>query len=79
MKIILDDKKEKILMRVKDERVMEVIFYDSLLHNIYRGKIENKIDSLNSYFVKISDEENLFLKSTIYYKIGDNAIIQYVI
>ena len=38
MKIILDDKKEKILMRVKDERVMEVIFYDSLLHNIYRGK-----------------------------------------
>lgn len=78
MKIILDDKNEKILMRVKDERVMEVIFYDSLLHNIYRGKIENKIDSLNSYFVKISDRESLFLKSTLDYKIGDNAIIQYV-
>lgn len=78
MKIILDDKKEKILMRVKDERVMEVIFYDSLLHNIYRGKVENKIDSLNSYFVKISDRESVFLKSTLDYKIGDNAIIQYV-
>ena len=78
MKIIFDDKKEKILMRVENERVMEVIFYDSLLHNIYRGKIENKIDSLKAYFVKISENESLFLKSTLAYNIGDNVIIQYV-
>lgn len=65
-------------MRVENERVMEVIFYDSLLHNIYRGKIENKIDSLKAYFVKISENESLFLKSTLAYNIGDNVIIQYV-
>ena len=78
MKLILDDKKEKILMRVENERVMEVIFYDSLLHNIYRGKVLNKIDSLGAYFVEISQGETLYLKSTLNYKIGDNAIIQYV-
>lgn len=78
MKEIFDDKKEKILMRQVDGRVMEVIFYDSLLHNIYRGKVLNKIDSLGAYFVEISGNESVFLKSTLSYKIGDNAIIQYV-
>lgn len=78
MKIIFEDKKEKILMRVENERVMEVIFYDSLLHNIYRGRISDKIDSLKAYFVKISEDESLFLKSTLAYNIGDNVIIQYV-
>lgn len=78
MKIIFEDKKEKILMRVENERVMEVIFYDSLLHNIYRGRISDKIDSLKAYFVKISENESLFLKSTLAYNIGDNVIIQYV-
>ena len=78
MKIVFEDKKEKILMRVENERVMEVIFYDSLLHNIYRGKISDKIDSLKAYFVKISEDESLFLKSTLAYNIGDNVIIQYV-
>lgn len=78
MKVIFDDKKEKILMRVENERVMEVVFYDSLLHNIYRGKVLNKIDSLGAYFVEIAEGETLFLKSTLNYKIGDNAIIQYV-
>lgn len=65
-------------MRQKDGRVMEVIFYDSLLHNIYRGKVLNKIDSLGAYFVEISKEETLFLKSTLNYKVGDNAIVEYV-
>lgn len=78
MKVIFDDKKEKILMRQVDGRVMEVIFYDSLLHNIYRGKVLDKIDSLGAYFVEISEKETLFLKSTLNYKIGDNAIAQYV-
>lgn len=78
MKVIFDDKKEKTLMRQVDGRVMEVIFYDSLLHNIYRGKVLNKIDSLGAYFVEISEKETLFLKSTLNYKMGDNVIVQYV-
>ena len=78
MKVIFDDKKEKILMRQVDGRVMEVIFYDSLLHNIYRGKVLDKIDSLGAYFVEISEKETIFLKSTLNYKIGDNVIAQYV-
>lgn len=78
MKVIFDDKKEKILVRQVDGRVMEVIFYDSLLHNIYRGKVLNKIDSLKAYFVEISENESVFLKSTLSYNIGDNAIIEYV-
>lgn len=78
MKVIFDDKKEKILMRQEDGRVMEVIFYDSLLNNIYRGKVLNKIDSLGAYFVEISEKETLFLKSTLNYKVGDNAIVEYV-
>lgn len=78
MKELLIDKKQKLIVRSKDERVMEVIFYDSLINNIYRARVENKIDSLNAYFVKINDDENLFLKSTLDYKVGDNAIIQYV-
>lgn len=78
MKIIYEDKKEKVLVRSEEGRVMEVIFYDSPLHNIYRAKVINKIDSLGAYFVEISDNENLFLKSTLDYKIGDNAIVEYV-
>lgn len=65
-------------MRQVDRRVMEVIFYDSLLHNIYRGKVLDKIDSLGAYFVEISEKETIFLKSTLNYKIGDNVIAQYV-
>lgn len=78
MKVIFIDGKEKILMRLKDERVMEVVFYDSLLNNIYRAKVVNKLDNLKAYFVEIPGKETLFLKSTIAYNIGDNAIIQYV-
>ena len=78
MKIIYEDKKEKVLVRCDEGRVMEVIFYDSSLHNIYRTKVVNKIDSLAAFFVEISDKENLFLKSTLDYKIGDNALIEYV-
>lgn len=78
MKEILIDEKEKILIRVKDGRVIEVRFYDSFLHNIYRAKVENKIPSLNAYFVKISESETLFLKSTLDYKVGDNVIVEYV-
>lgn len=78
MKYIYIDQKEKIIIRQEDQRVMEVIFYDSLLNNIYRGKVVNKIDSLSSYFVQISDNENLFLKSSLSYAIGDNVIIEYV-
>ncbi len=78
MKIIYEDKKEKVLVRSEEGRVMEVIFYDSPLHNIYRAKVINKIDSLGAYFVEISDSENLFLKSTLNYKVGDSAIVEYV-
>lgn len=78
MRIIYEDKKEKVLVRCEEGRVMDLIFYDSPLHNIYRAKVVNKIDSLNTYFVQISDTENLFLKSTLSYKIGDNAIVEYV-
>lgn len=78
MRIIYEDKKEKVLVRCEEGRVMDLIFYDSPLHNIYRAKVVNKIDSLNAYFVQISDTENLFLKSTLSYKIGDNAIVEYV-
>ena len=78
MKIIYEDKKEKVLVRSDEGRVMEVIFYDSPLHNIYRAKVVNKIDSIKAYFVQISDTENLFLKSTLAYNIGDNAIVEYV-
>ena len=78
MRIIYEDKKEKVLVRCEEGRVMDLIFYDSPLHNIYRAKVVNKIDSLNAYFVQISDTENLFLKSTLSYKIGDTAIVEYV-
>lgn len=78
MKIIYEDKKEKVLVRSDEGRVMEVIFYDSPLHNIYRAKVVNKIDSIKAYFVQISETENLFLKSTLAYNIGDNAIVEYV-
>ena len=78
MRIIYEDKEEKVLVRCEEGRVMDLIFYDSPLHNIYRAKVVNKIDSLNAYFVQISDTENLFLKSTLSYKIGDTAIVEYV-
>lgn len=78
MKTIYIDNDEKILMRVENERVMEIVFYDSLLHNIYRAKVYNKLASIGAYFVKITDDESLFLKSTLGYNIGDNAIVQYV-
>lgn len=72
------DEKEKLMGRVKEDRIVEIKFYDSLLGNIYRGKVVNKNDALGAYFVEYDKEKNLYLNSKTSYKIGDNVIVQYV-
>ena len=76
-KLLIDDK-NKLIAKIKDERVLEVVFFDSFIGNIYRAKVVNKIDSLKSYFVEVDKNTNFFLKSSLNYKIGDNAIVQCV-
>ena len=72
------DEKEKLMGRVKEDRIVEIKFYDSLLGNIYRAKVVNKNDALGAYFVEYDKEKNLYLNSKTSYKIGDNVIVQYV-
>ncbi|MDO5047923.1 MAG: ribonuclease E/G [Anaerococcus sp.] len=72
------DKKEKLIGYVKEGRIKKIKFYDSKLGNIYRGRVKNKIDSLGGYFIEYEKGEDLYLNSTIAYKVGDNVIVQYV-
>lgn len=75
---VVIDKDLKALARIEENRLIEVKFYDSLIGNIYRGKVINKIDSLKGYFVEYEKDKTLYMSSTIDYKIGDNVIVQYV-
>ncbi|WP_306484250.1 ribonuclease E/G [Anaerococcus sp.] len=75
---IFVDEKEKLMGRVKEGRIVEIKFYDSLLGNIYRGKVVNKNDALGAYFVEYDKGKTLYLNSKTSYKIGDNVIVQYV-
>ncbi|WP_105300963.1 ribonuclease E/G [Anaerococcus marasmi] len=72
------DEKQKLMGKVKEDRIVEIKFYDSLLGNIYRGKVVNKNDALSAYFVEYEKGETLYLNSKTPYKIGDNVIVQYV-
>lgn len=72
------DEKEKLMGRVKEGRIVEIKFYDSLLGNIYRAKVVNKNDALGAYFVEYDKGKTLYLNSKTSYKIGDNVIVQYV-
>ncbi len=75
---IFIDEKQRLMGKVKEGRIVEIIFYDSLLGNIYRGKVVNKNDALGAYFVEYDKEKTLYLNSKTSYKIGDNVIVQYV-
>lgn len=72
------DREKKLLGKLIDDKIVEIKFFDSLIGNIYRGRVVNKIDALNGYFVEYDKGESLYLNSTIPYKIGDNVIVQYV-
>lgn len=72
------DEKQKLMGKVKKGKTVEIKFYDSLLGNIYRGKVVNKNDALGAYFVEYDKGKTLYLNSKISYKIGDNVIVQYV-
>lgn len=72
------DEKQKLMGRVKEDRIVEIKFYDSLLGNIYRAKVVNKNDALGAYFVEYDKGKTLYLNSKTSYKIGDNVIVQYV-
>lgn len=72
------DEKQKLMGRVKEGRIVEIKFYDSLLGNIYRGKVVNKNDALGAYFIEYYKGKTLYLNSKTSYKIGDNVIVQYV-
>lgn len=75
---IFVDEKEKLMGKVKKGKIVEIKFYDSLLGNIYRGKVVNKNDALGAYFVEYDKGKTLYLNSKTSYKIGDNVIVQYV-
>lgn len=75
---IFVDEKEKLMGKVKKGKIAEIKFYDSLLGNIYRGKVVNKNDALGAYFVEYDKGKTLYLNSKTSYKIGDNVIVQYV-
>lgn len=75
---IFVDEKQKLMGKVKKGKIVEIKFYDSLLGNIYRGKVVNKNDALGAYFVEYDNGKTLYLNSKTSYKIGDNVIVQYV-
>ena len=75
---IFIDREKKLLGKLIDDKIVEIKFFDSLIGNIYRGRVVNKIDALSGYFVEYDKGESLYLNSTIPYKIGDNVIVEYV-
>ena len=59
------DREKKLLGKLIDDKIVEIKFFDSLIGNIYRGRVVNKIDALNGYFVEYDKGESLYLNSPI--------------
>lgn len=78
MSYIFVDEKEKAFGVISEGNICKLNFYSDDLNNIYRGRVKNKIDSLNAYFVEYDKGKDIFLNSSIPYKVGDNVIVQYV-
>lgn len=78
MSYIFVDEKEKAFGVISEGHICKLNFYSDDLNNIYRGRVKNKIDSLKAYFVEYDKGKDIFLNSSIPYKLGDNVIIQYV-
>ena len=75
---IFIDKERKLLAKIENGRIVEIKFYDSLIGNVYRGKVTNKIDSLNAYFIEYDKDKSLYMTTPAKYKVGDNVVVQYV-
>jgi len=66
--LIQTQNEERLVAIIEDGRVddfhIEVDRYQSLLGNIYKGKVESVLPSINAAFVKIGQERNGFLYLT---------------
>jgi ribonuclease G len=66
--LIQTQKEERLVAIIEDGRVddfyIEVDRYQSLLGNIYKGKVESVLPSINAAFVNIDQERNGFLYLT---------------
>lgn len=66
--LIQTQKEERLVAIIEDGRVddfyIEVDRYQSLLGNIYKGKVESVLPSINAAFVNIGQERNGFLYLT---------------
>jgi len=66
--LIQTQKEERLVAIIEDGRVddfhIEVDHYQSLLGNIYKGKVESILPSINAAFVNIGQERNGFLYLT---------------
>lgn len=75
---IFIDKEKGAFGKVLDNKLYELKFYNPDLHNIYRARIVDKIDSINAYFLLYEDDKKAFLKTRKKFKIGDSVIGQII-
>lgn len=79
MNFIFIDEKRGIIGKVISDKVIEIKFIsDSIVGNIYRGKIINELAFMNAYFVELSKDEIGFLKTYEKFSIGDSVIVEVV-
>ncbi|MDO4661761.1 MAG: ribonuclease E/G [Tissierellia bacterium] len=79
MNFIFIDEKRGIIGKVNSNKVIEIKFIsDSLVGNIYRGKIINELSFMDAYFVELSKYEIGFLKTKEKFSIGESVIVQVV-
>lgn len=75
---IFIDKEKGAFGKVLDNKLYELKFYNPDLHNIYRARVVDKIDSINAYFLLYEDDKKAFLKTRKKFKIGDSVIGQII-
>lgn len=72
------DQEKKLVGKILDDKLIEIKFYDSILGNIYRAKVINKIPAIKGYFLEYEKGKQCFVKSKKDFAIGDNFIGQIV-
>lgn len=78
MKILFIDKSHKLKAEIENGRVMSFHFTDSPVGNIYRARVDNSIEYINGYFIKLSKNETGFLKTDKKLNRNESILVQIV-
>lgn len=78
MTTIFHDKIHGAYGRLDGGRVLEINFEETILGNIYRAKLVNKLAYNRGYFLEYEEGKEGFLKSKVPLNLGDSLVVQVV-